>query len=106
MKTWGSGVRIYQQSVAYTHVLNSGLRTCEALGLLNSDEDLERWAIHLRQGVKLPDGAIKSLSPRQEADPLCRSTSEITELYYVWKDTARLGGITAGFRNEIASVFC
>ena len=33
----------------------------------------------------------------QVADLLGHSTSEITELYYVKKDTARLNGITTGF---------
>lgn len=40
---------------------------------------------------------IKSLPPRQVADLLGHSTSQITELYYVKKDTARLHGITDGF---------
>lgn len=31
------------------------------------------------------------------ADLLGHSTSEITELYYVKKDTTRLAGITTGF---------
>ncbi len=48
-------------------------------------------------GVKQPDGSLKSLSPRQAAELLGHSTSEITELYYVKKDTARLNGITNGF---------
>lgn len=200
MRTWGSGERIYQQAAAYTLMLNTGLRTGEVLGLLNSDIDLEHKVIHLQRGVKeitrregtestsgrevkvgklktasskrdvplnqaainaiddlraeryfgedtplipdengsytrpvnfrkryyrileaagierkglhslrhtfattlvngvkQPDGTIKSLSPRQVADLLGHSTSEITELYYVKKDTARLAGITAGF---------
>lgn len=200
MRTWGNGKRIYQQPAAYTLMLNTGLRTSEALGLLNSDIDLERRVIHLQRGVKQivkrngtettggtemkvgklktasskrdvplnqaavdaildlraeryfgedtpliadenggythpvnfrkryyrileaagierkglhslrhtfattlvngvkqPDGTIKSLSPRQVADLLGHSTSEITELYYVRKDTARLAGITMGF---------
>lgn len=199
-RTWGSGERIYQQAAAYTLMLNTGLRTGEALGLLNSDIDLERRVIHLQRGVKeisrrdgteatsgrevavgklktasskrdvplnqaavdaildlraeryfgentplIPDenggytrpvnfrkryyrileaanlerkglhslrhtfattlvngvrqtdGSIKSLSPRQVADLLGHSISEITELYYVKKDTTRLAGITAGF---------
>ena len=41
--------------------------------------------------------AEKQLSPRQVADLLGHSTSEITEMYYVKKDTARLSGITEGF---------
>lgn len=199
-RTWSSGERIYQQSAAYILMLNTGLRTGEALGLLNSDIDLEHRVIHLQRGVKeisrrdgteatsgrevsvgklktasskrdvplnqaavdtildlraeryfgedtplIPDenggytrpvnfrkryyrileaaglerkglhslrhtfattlvngvrqtdGSIKSLSPRQVADLLGHSTSEITELYYVKKDTTRLNGITAGF---------
>ena len=199
-RTWGNGERIYQQAAAYTLMLNTGLRTGEVLGLLNSDIDLANKVIHLQRGVKeitrrngtkatsgrevkvgklktasskrdipinqaavdaildlrneryfgedtplIPDenggytrpvnfrkryyrilkaagierkglhslrhtfattlvngvkqtdGSIKSLSPRQVADLLGHSTSEITELYYVKKDTARLAGITAGF---------
>ena len=55
------------------------------------------FATNLVNGVKQPDGTIRSLSPRQVADLLGHSTSEITELYYVKKDTARLAGITTGF---------
>ena len=55
------------------------------------------FATTLVNGVKQADGSIKSLSPRQVADLLGHSTSEITEMYYVKKDTARLAGITTGF---------
>jgi len=55
------------------------------------------FATNLVNGVKQPDGSIKSLTPRQVADLLGHSTSQITELYYVKKDTDRLGGITDGF---------
>ena len=55
------------------------------------------FATNLVNGVKQPGGTIRSLSPRQVADLLGHSTSEITELYYVKKDTSRLAGITAGF---------
>ena len=40
LRIWGNGTRIYQQAAAYTLMLNTGLRTGEALGLLNSDIDL------------------------------------------------------------------
>ena len=56
-----------------------------------------RATTNLANGVKQPDGIIRSLSPQQVADLLGHSTSELTELYYVKKDTSRLAGITAGF---------
>lgn len=55
------------------------------------------FATKLVNGIKQPDGRILSLTPRQVADLLGHSTSQITELYYVKKDTARLSGITDGF---------
>ena len=199
-RAWSNGERIYQQAAAYALMFNTGLRTGEVLGLLNSDIDLDRKVLHLQRGVKeiarrdgaestsgrevkvgklksasskrdvplnqaaidaildlraeryfgdgaplipdehgdytrpvnfrrryyrilgaagikqkglhsirhtfattlvngikQPDGTIKSLTPRQVADLLGHSTSEITEMYYVKKDTARLSGITEGF---------
>lgn len=198
--TFKDGKRKYQQAGAYILMLNTGLRTGEMLGLLNSDIDLENKTLTVRQGVKeisrrdgadftsgreikigkpksissmrtvplnntavemikdlrkesyygentplvsdengdytrpvnfrkryyrilkasgletkglhslrhtfatnlvngikQPDGSIKSLTPKQVADLLGHSTSQITELYYVKKDTSRLNGITEGF---------
>lgn len=197
---FSNGKRKYQQAAAYILMLNTGLRTGELLGLLNSDIDLEHRVLHLERGVKevwrrdglqaepgravkvgklksatskrsvplndtaiamiqdlrkeayfgenaplVPDehgnytrpvnfrkryyrilasagiekkglhslrhtfasslvngikqedGSIKSLTPRQVADLLGHSTSQITELYYVKKDTSRLSGITNDF---------
>lgn len=197
---WSNGARKYQQAGAYTLMLNTGLRTGELLGLLNSDIDLdgrimyvqrgvkeiyrrdgvefrsgrdvkvgklksasskrkiplndtavemikdlrreayfgedsplicdhnggytrpcnfrkryykilkaagiERKGLHalrhtfatnLVNGVKQADGSIRALSPKQVADLLGHSTSQITEMYYVKKDTSRLGGITDEF---------
>ena len=199
-RCWSNGERIYRQAATYILMLNTGLRTGELLGLLNSDIDLENKTLTVRQGVKevarrngadftsgrevkigkpksatskrtvplnrtavamiedlrreaylgentplvadgngdytrpvnfrkryyrilkaagikrkglhslrhtfatnlvngqkQPDGTIRTLSPRQVADLLGHSTSQITELYYVKKDTARLNGITEGF---------
>lgn len=55
------------------------------------------FATNLVNGIKQPDGSIKSLTPRQVADLLGHSTSQITEMYYVKKDTSRLQGITDEF---------
>ena len=55
------------------------------------------FATNLVNGIRQADGTIKSLTPRQVADLLGHSTSQITELYYVKKDTSRLSGITEGF---------
>lgn len=55
------------------------------------------FATNLVNGVRQPNGSIKSLTPKQVADLLGHSTSQITELYYVKKDTSRLSGITEGF---------
>lgn len=199
-RCWKTGKRLYQQAAAYILMLNTGLRTGEMLGLLNSDIDLENRVMHLQRGVKeiarrdgvnaesgrevsvgklksvsskrdVPlnstaiemikelrqefyfgqntplvcdekggytrpvnfrkrfyhileaagieqkglhalrhtfatnlvngvkqeDGTIKALSPKQVADLLGHSTSQITEMYYVKKDTTRLNGITDEF---------
>ena len=197
---FGNGKRKYQQAAAYVLMLNTGLRTSEALGLLNSDIDLENRVMHVQRGVKevskrdgvtaksgreitvgklksatskrdiplndtaieaikdlrsefyfgedtslvcdqqgkytrpvnfrkryykilknagieqkglhsfrhtfgsklvngikQPDGSLLCLSPKQVADLLGHSTSEITEMYYVKRDNTRLVGITDGF---------
>ncbi len=199
-RTWSNGKRIYQQAAAYILMLNTGLRTGEMLGILNSDVDLENKVLHVRQGVKevyhrdglnidsgrdvkvgklksatskrdvplnataiemiedlrreyyfgpctplvcdesgdytrpvnfrkryyrileaagiqrkglhalrhtfatnlvngmkQPDGTIKALTPRQVADLLGHSTSQITEQYYVKRDNSRLVGTTDEF---------
>ena len=51
-RCWSNGERIYQQAAAYILMLNTGLRTGELLGLLNSDIDLERKTLTVRHGVK------------------------------------------------------
>lgn len=55
------------------------------------------FATNLVNGIKQPDGSIKCLTPRQVADLLGHSTSEITELYYVKRDSSKLIGITDNF---------
>ena len=77
----------------YTRPVNFRKRYYRILGA----DGRHTFATNLVNGVKQPGGTIRSLSPRQVADLLGHSTSEITELYYVKKDTSRLAGITAGF---------
>ena len=47
--------------------------------------------------ISVEDRAAPCLSPKQVADLLGHSTSEITEMYYVKRDNTRLVGITNGF---------
>ena len=51
-RCYSNGNRVYQQAAAYILMLNTGLRTGELLGLLNSDIDLEHRVMHLNRGVK------------------------------------------------------
>ena len=51
-RCYSNGSRVYQQAAAYILMLNTGLRTGELLGLLNSDIDLEHRVMHLNRGVK------------------------------------------------------
>lgn len=55
------------------------------------------FATNLVNGVKQLDGTIKAPSPKQVADILGHTTSQITEMYYAKKDTSSLNGITDGF---------
>lgn len=55
------------------------------------------YATRLGNGVKQPDGTILRLSPKQIANLLGHTTSEITELYYIRNDPTALEGITDGF---------
>lgn len=56
------------------------------------------FATNLVNGIEQPDGTIKSLTPRQVADLLGHTTSEITETYYVKRDMTKLEGITDDFQ--------
>ena len=55
------------------------------------------FGFKLVNGIRQPDGSLLCLSPKQVADLLGHSTSEITEMYYVKRDNTRLIGITDGF---------
>ena len=199
-RAYPNGMRVHEQAAAYIFMLNTGLRTCEMLGVLNSDIDLTDKVVHITRGVievrkrngaipergtevivgkpktassrrdvplnstavamvkqlreerylgeetplvsderggftepmifrdryrrlvtaaginktglhvlrhtfatslvngvKQPDGTVATLLPRQVADLLGHTTSQITERYYVKKDNSRLDGITDMF---------
>lgn len=55
------------------------------------------FASKLVNGIKQPDGSLLCLPIRQVADILGHSTTQVTEMYYVKKDTARLHGVTDDF---------
>ena len=52
LSVFSNGKRKYQQTGAYILMLNTGIRAGEALGLLNSDIDIENRVMHLNRGVK------------------------------------------------------
>ena len=55
------------------------------------------FATNLVNGIRQTDGTIKCLTPKQVADLLGHTTSEITEMYYVKRNDEMLKGITDGF---------
>ena len=55
------------------------------------------FATKLVTGVRAEDGTVKALTPRQVADLLGHTTSEITEMYYVKRNTYMLMGVTNDF---------
>ena len=54
-RKFGNGKRVYQQAAAYILMLNTGLRTGEMLGVLNSDIDLEKKTLRVKRAVKTID---------------------------------------------------
>ena len=58
------------------------------------------FATTLINGIKQPDGTLKTLPVKQVADLLGHTTSEITEIYYVKRDNP----LQPNARGEILSV--
>ena len=52
LSVYSNDKRKYQQSAAYILMLNTGMRTGEVLGLLNSDINLEKRSLYIQRGVK------------------------------------------------------
>ena len=78
---------------------NRFYRILDAIGLPHKGLHTFRhtFATRLINGVKQPDGSVKALSVKQVAELLGHTTSEITEIYYVKRDTTRLAGLTDNF---------
>ena len=78
---------------------NRFYRILDAIGLPHKGLHTFRhtFATRLINGVKQPDGTIKALSVKQVAELIGHTTSEITEIYYVKRDTTRLAGLTDNF---------
>ncbi len=55
------------------------------------------FATTLINGIRQPDGSLKTLTVKQVADLLGHTTSEITEIYYVKRDNNKLSGLTDSF---------
>ena len=52
LSVYSNDKRKYQQAAAYILMLNTGMRTGEVLGLLNSDINLEKRSLYIQRGVK------------------------------------------------------
>ena len=78
---------------------NRFYRILDAIGMEHKGLHTFRhtFATRLINGVKQPDGSVKALSVKQVAELLGHTTSEITEIYYVKRDTTRLVGLTDNF---------
>ena len=78
---------------------NRFYRILDAIGMEHKGLHTFRhtFATRLINGVKQPDGSVKALSVKQVAELLGHTTSEITEIYYVKRDTTRLAGLTDNF---------
>ena len=91
-----------KQKVYYTNPLNFRkrfYRILENAGIETKGLPSLRhtFATNIVNGITKADGTVKPLTPKQVADLLGHSTSQITEMYHVKKDTERLQGITDGF---------
>lgn len=51
-RKYPNGTKKHQQAAAFILMLNTGIRTGEALGLINSDIGLEEKVMHITRGVK------------------------------------------------------
>ncbi len=78
---------------------NRFYRILDAIGIEHKGLHTFRhtFATRLINGVKQPDGSVRALSVKQVAELLGHTTSEITEIYYVKRDTSRLAGLTDSF---------
>ena len=86
------------QTIALEGIISCSVFHFHEDGLIFRFHELRHtFGSSLVNGIRQPDGTLMALSPRQVADLLGHSTSQITQMYYVKKDTTRLQGITDGF---------
>jgi integrase len=93
------------QVSAFTLLLNTGLRTGELLGLLNSDVDLDNRVIHVQRGVKevyrrdgteidsgreVKVGKLKSATSKRDVplnDTAIEAIKDLRKEFYFGEDT-------------------
>ena len=102
---YGNGERKYMQASAFTLLLNTGLRTGELLGLLNSDVDLDNRVLHVQRGVKevyrrdgvdidsgreVKVGKLKSATSKRDVplnDTAIEAIKDLRKEFYFGEDT-------------------
>mgnify|MGYP002975662841 CR=1 FL=1 len=94
-----TSVKTRLSSVMNTAAIPSPAYSAEdTIGYLRELHSLRHtFATNLVNGVKQSDGTVKTLTVKQVADLLGHSTTQVTEMYYVKKDTTRLNCITNDF---------
>ncbi len=119
-KRWGTGKRLYRQSAAFILMLNTGLRTGEALRLSGSDIDLDKRVMHiqrgtkevisrdglenLRQGSEMRIGKLKSASSKRDVPLNSTAIAMIEDLRseaYFGENTPLICDETGGFTRPM-----
>ena len=115
-KQYATGKKLYKQAGAFILMLNTGLRTGEVLGLLNSDIDLENRVLHVQRGVKQRNvrdgyeqvgpktemvvGKLKSASSKRDVplnDTAIQAIKKMREEIYLGEDFPLIPDINGNF---------
>ena len=115
-KRRGTGKRLCRRSAAFILMLNTGLRTGEVLGLLNSDkrvmhiqrgtkEDISRDGLeNLHQGSEMRIGKLKSASGKRDVPLNSTAVTMIEDLRseaYFGENTPLICDETGGFTRPM-----